>query len=718
VPDLTPVEGDPFAPLTLTPVEHNPYDPLAASAGIAPLGPTPYGSSVLQSVINAATVPGDVTAKRFDVQPSGPGGTWTEEDQFRLDAANAEIANRTGALANVAMGGAMPIAAAERGALLGAGGGRAVIPEQPIAPPFHSAVERAVAEARTPQAPAAQWLGTLRNAPGVKPEELEHLGLEDFLKGQQGPVTKQALAEHIAANKVDLRETMKGSDPTAGNSLAQDIARSYVHPETLLTADDVAQARRFNSNFRATTEGHSDADILEAARLAHEASGKAQTKFQNYTLPGGENYRELLLTLPSANEKYIQFTDAMRAKYGDMPLGQMPMTEGEKAFIDKQINAYGDGNKDVFKSGHWDEPNVLAHVRFDDRNIGGDKTLHMAEVQSDWHQKGRREGYASDRVAEPRFVVYEQPRPDLGEGRTTWNVRDTRGQGGTGGFANQAQAEAGRSTKTAGVPDAPFKTTWPELALKRMLRYAAENGYDHISWDTGATNAERYDLSKHVDQITARRLSDGYELNVVGKNGESIFNNSHTERLTPDKLADTVGKEMAQKIIDDTKPASEHRASHVYNGLDLKVGGEGMKAFYDRMLPNVANRLVKKYGAKVEQQNVTKPGDITLDQVAADLGYGGWHTGLTPKMRARVEKEWEERRAIGNNAPVHSIKITPELRDQALHRGFPMFASGVPAIIPDQDHHEKLRESIAMQRFNQAIREHVARAKQQYAPTP
>jgi hypothetical protein len=157
----------------------------------------------------------------------------------------------------------MPIAAAERGALLGAGGGRAVIPEQPIAPPFHSAVERAVAEARTPQAPAAQWLGTLRNAPGVKPEELEHLGLEDFLKGQQGPVTKQALAEHIAANKVDLRETMKGSDPTAGNSLAQDIARSYVHPETLLTADDVAQARRFNSNFRATTEGHSDADILE-----------------------------------------------------------------------------------------------------------------------------------------------------------------------------------------------------------------------------------------------------------------------------------------------------------------------------------------------------------------------------------------------------------------------------------------------------------------------
>ena len=45
-----------------------------------------------------------------------------------------------------------------------------------------------------------------------------------------------------------------------------------------------------------------------------------------------------------------------------------------------------------------------------------------------------------------------------------------------------------RPTRQA-VPNAPFKSSWHELAMKRMLRYAAENGYDRLSWDTGDTQA-------------------------------------------------------------------------------------------------------------------------------------------------------------------------------------------------------------------------------------
>ncbi len=84
-----------------------------------------------------------------------------------------------------------------------------------------------------------------------------------------------------------------------------------------------------------------------------------------------------------------------------------------------------------FRSSHWDEPNVVAHVRYDDRwtpVTGADRerlrelqfaqrnnsplftdahraemaklqqgyrTLHVAEFQSDWHQKGRERGYAT-----------------------------------------------------------------------------------------------------------------------------------------------------------------------------------------------------------------------------------------------------------------------------------------------------------------------------------
>ena len=46
------------------------------------------------------------------------------------------------------------------------------------------------------------------------------------------------------------------------------------------------------------------------------------------------------------------------------------------------------------KSSHWDEPNVLAHARVNDREIPGvGKSLHIEEIQSDWHQAGRKQGY-------------------------------------------------------------------------------------------------------------------------------------------------------------------------------------------------------------------------------------------------------------------------------------------------------------------------------------
>jgi hypothetical protein len=62
-----------------------------------------------------------------------------------------------------------------------------------------------------------------------------------------------------------------------------------------------------------------------------------------------------------------------------------------KDFNRRSVN---EGRKPSFRSGHWDEDNVLAHIRFDERTgPNGEKILHMAEVQSDWHQKGRREGY-------------------------------------------------------------------------------------------------------------------------------------------------------------------------------------------------------------------------------------------------------------------------------------------------------------------------------------
>ena len=53
--------------------------------------------------------------------------------------------------------------------------------------------------------------------------------------------------------------------------------------------------------------------------------------------------------------------------------------------------------KDVAPRGHFEEPNTLAHVRLTDRvGPNGERILFAEEIQSDWAQEGRREGFRSD----------------------------------------------------------------------------------------------------------------------------------------------------------------------------------------------------------------------------------------------------------------------------------------------------------------------------------
>ena len=52
-------------------------------------------------------------------------------------------------------------------------------------------------------------------------------------------------------------------------------------------------------------------------------------------------------------------------------------------------------------------------------------------------------------------------------------------------------AQQGRDKGFDKVPDAPFKKTWHEFVLKRLIRLAAENNFDYMAWTTGEQQAER-----------------------------------------------------------------------------------------------------------------------------------------------------------------------------------------------------------------------------------
>ena len=135
--------------------------------------------------------------------------------------------------------------------------------------------------------------------------------------------------------------------------------------------------------------------IVDVKNKHRSEAAKHLSKYRAYTIKGGTNYRELLFRIPESNYS----NGAMYA--------------------------------------HWERSGVLAHARIQDINTFLGKMLFIEEIQSDWHNEGRKTGYE-------------------------------------------------------GVPDAPFRDNYHEFVLKKLIRMAAEQGYDSIGWTPAEIQSERW----------------------------------------------------------------------------------------------------------------------------------------------------------------------------------------------------------------------------------
>jgi hypothetical protein len=97
-------------------------------------------------------------------------------------------------------------------------------------------------------------------------------------------------------------------------------------------------------------------------------------------------------------------------------------------------------------------------------------------------------------------------------------------------------------------------------------------------------------------------------------------------------LAELVGKGIALSIAKVTQEREDGKAE--IEGDGLRIGGEGMKAFYDQMLPSFMNKYGKKWGVKVQ--------DVTLPHLAKP------------------------------SSVMHSIDVTDAMRESVM-QGQPMF---------------------------------------------
>ena len=113
---------------------------------------------------------------------------------------------------------------------------------------------------------------------------------------------------------------------------------------------------------------------------------------------------------------------------------------------------------------------------------------------------------------------------------------------------------------------------------------------DWVSLNQGKT-IEIDDLSKHIDALRVEKIRDGEKAGqflVAGRKGASTHS-SFQRVVTEEELPNVIGKDLAAKVVKD---APKYPDGTEYTGLDLKVGGEGMRGFYDKIIKNYAEKML------------------------------------------------------------------------------------------------------------------------------
>jgi hypothetical protein len=428
-----------------------------------------------------------------------------------------------------------------------------------------------------------------------------------------------------------------------------------------------------------------------------------------------------------------------------------------------------------FESSHFPEAtNPIAHLRVNHRDdVNGTPTLFIEEFQSDWGQKGKKHGFSKQETI---------PEIDAGDLLAKYgdklNVDQKNWLQKFGGRWDAMMDDVNRGAKPEsaiddlhkeysnwiskqkiGIEAGPYvqdTKDWTALALKQAIKEAVDNGKTQVAWTTGAQQAERYDLSKHLSSVSLRphETKEGiFRLSAKDLNGNNVL----SEHVLEDQIEDHIGKDLAKKLIEQkplhapglTKDELEefsrlhnfrekgtisdkgkarleelrqkdndslYHGKKTIEGLDIKVGGEGMKGYYDEILPQVANDVIKQLGGKnkVKVIDFEKPVKDPNYKVVENTGeYGNpatrkymvinkdddtlVATGMTPEEALEQARSTSYHRHLTNQhegSPKKQLgfEITPEMikfiKEDA---GIPKFKKGGPVNLQQEYKLENLR---------------------------
>jgi hypothetical protein len=506
----------------------------------------------------------------------------------------------------------------------------------------------------------------------VKPDELKAIGFDDHF-GDRKDITREEVQQYINDNQVQLSETV--------------LREPIKLPER-------------------TSSGEPDYENIARNAKLREEAGSSTAKYSQYTLGGGKqnnNYREVLIQLP-VKEGMVDEVHRLRAEFSNLLSRNDVESVARKAEIKRQLKPLELDYNNIYQGGHYQVDNTAMTLRLNDRvDTDGKKGLLIEEIQDDWAASGKDAGYRGDYSARIKKVEARQREieaevmaisEDISVGPDEYERR-IRALSPEITALNAESSSLLRASSYA-LPDRPFKSTDKSsdynVAIKRALIEAANGDYDRLYLTTGQQQADRYDLSKQINEIRlGGGIRDGFTVSAFDKKDKPVI----MEWIKSlDELPALIGKDAAKAIVDQPVviPPGQMtgRPTRILAGQDLSIGGEGMKQFYDQTYRNALGKMVKPYGVKV--------GQADLDTGKSRKGYQDWDDDKSNeywKLRSKQEgdayergerlthQEYERLQVLDSEMDalvpitdtVYSIDITPEMRED-FKNGIPMFAQG------------------------------------------
>ena len=430
--------------------------------------------------------------------------------------------------------------------------------------------------------------------------------IADTLGGLSGTVSKQQVLDRIGERGVRTEDVVLGEPRRMLDKEVESVWDSTKHPDAR-SWDELPLTDRVSF-----TESAKRATIVP-------------THYEKWTLPGAKegSYREMFVTVPSLARRGAPTWEEYKAYFSHdpritrdsydfdlsrnlWPSGLLGTTKGKPA-------AWRDGHL-----GYEDIENPIVRIRFNDRIVDHpekkQKVLFVEEIQ----------GPQGDQ----KYVI------DGADKAGTWDTKQEAVDA-----AKKLRLDPSRVTRVIEgeqgyMPPALQKRIY-DIGVKRIIAYAKEHGYDGVAWTPGKMQADRYNLAKQIDSLRITKFPSGtYHIGASKGNTPLLVE----EGVSESDLPRYIGKELAGKAI--TQLGNKNTGQVLFEGLDLEIGGEGLKDLYDTRIAS----LFKKYGK----------GDIGIIKLRRDPGAGDGY--INPDYYIRIGESISGIRDLISTQGLRAIK--------------------------------------------------------------